>query len=540
MRSLRRTRTTLAIDMGRRLLRALEVTQGRGAVEVRRALCVEAPAGLDPEDAEAVGRWLREALDAAGIRSRGAVFAINRETASLKRLLLPSIHAEDLPDMMRLAMQRELGPAAEGAVFDFIPGAVEGQSTSVQAVAVPARELEYVRAMAAAAGLTVERVSLRTFGTALLLHTMRAPPAESSFQVALDLTGEGLELCAAEGGDVRHSRGAEVRYDRDAGAAAEAAITEARRSWTAWKLQQPDAPSAGATVMGEASVARRVVEGAADAFGTLELLERHPLVQGETAAIDWCWPLAGMLLEDALSRPRLDLASPRRAPDLGARRRMRGYAAAGLVVVAALTGWTLGSGEWRRMEERLQDLEEKARGALPEHQRFKRDRFRAMHLEAWQQGTPDWLEYAVELGGFAPDQSRIVFDQLSGALDPASARLVKEPQREPRMVVRRGVRINLEGEARDRTGVEGLRESLVRDSRLNLESIGSEKTGGRRLPIPFSFLLRQGDGENKGSAKPPAGASGGASGGASQGQAAPGGAANAAPAGSAAPRGGGS
>jgi hypothetical protein len=201
-----------------------------------------------------------------------------------------------------------------------------------------------------------------------------------------------------------------------------------------------------------------------------------------------------------------------------------------LVVVAALTGWTLGSGEWRRMEERLQDLEEKARGALPEHQRFKRDRFRAMHLEAWQQGTPDWLEYAVELGGFAPDQSRIVFDQLSGALDPAYARLVKEPQREPRMVVRRGVRINLEGEARDRTGVEGLRESLVRDSRLNLESIGSEKTGGRRLPIPFSFLLRQGDGENKGSAKPPAGASGGASGGASQGQAAPGGAANAAPA----------
>ena len=44
--------------------------------------------------------------------------------------------------------------------------------------------------------------------------------------------------------------------------------------------------------------------------------------------------LVWVLLEDALSRPRLDLASPRRAPDLGARRRMRGYAAAGLVVTA--------------------------------------------------------------------------------------------------------------------------------------------------------------------------------------------------------------
>ena len=67
-------RTRLAIDMGRRLLRAVEVRSGRGRIEILRAISVETPASLETDNAEATGRWVAEALAAARIGTRVGVF----------------------------------------------------------------------------------------------------------------------------------------------------------------------------------------------------------------------------------------------------------------------------------------------------------------------------------------------------------------------------------------------------------------------------------------------------------------------------------
>jgi len=509
-------RTRLAIDMGRRLLRAVEVRSGRGRIEILRSISVETPASLETDNAEATGRWVAEALAAARIGTKRATFAVNRESASHKRLVLATTHAEDLPDMTRLTMLREIGPAAEGAVIDFIPGAHEEGGTVVHALAVPKREIDYIRALALHAGLGVERISLRTFGTAALLETMDEPASSDSTQLSIDLTGESLELCFMSGGEVRHSRGAEVRYERDAAHAAESAITEVRRSWAAWRLAQPEVSIARALVMGERDVARRVSDGAMEVVGPTSLLAAHPRVGGRIDAVDSCWPLAGMLLEEVLGRPRIDLASPRRAPDLAARRRMGAYAGVGVVVLALLAGWTIGSRELRTLRDRAADLREKAEGAKPESQRFKRDFFRAQHLAAWQESVPQWLDALVDIGGFVPDQTHVVFDLFNGTLETGGGpKLLKEAGQATRISIRRPPRIVLEGEARERTAVDGLREAFVKDQRFSLDSPGTDKIGGRRLPMPFTFILRPGGAAGAGGAgvgAAGAGAVGGASG----------------------------
>jgi len=478
--------------MGRRLLRAVEVEWRRNQAFVRRAVTVEMPEGLEPEDALETGRWLGQALATAGVRARRAVFAVNREAASHKRLVLATVHREDLADMTLLAMQRELGPATEGAVIDFVAVGQEEGGTVVHAIAVPKREIEYIEALARHAGVTVDRISLRTFGSALLLEGSEPPVEPTAMQLAIDLTGEGLELCFVSGGEVRHSRGAEVRYHREVDAAADAAITEVRRSWAAWRLTQPEVAIAKAMILGERELARRVADAIGDLVGNIASLDAHPRVGGRTEVLEASWPLVGMLLESADRRDRIDLISPRRAPDLAARRRMALYGAVGSIVLSLLLGWTIGARELRALSDRAAGLEEKAKAAQPESQRFKRDYFRAQHLAAWQQAAPQWLDAIVDVGGFAPDPSRVVFDLFVGTIEPGAPKVVKESGKESRIAIRRPTRILLEGEARERAAVDALREAFVKDQRFSLDSPGTDKTGGRRLAMPFTFILRPG------------------------------------------------
>lgn len=511
MKRLMARRRRLAIDMGRRMLRAVEARCRGGQVEVLRAISVEAPPDLETEDPVATGRWIAEALAAARIKCRQASFAVNRESASLKRLVLSTTHAEDLPDMTRLAMMRELGPAAEGAVIDFIPGGVEESGTVVHALAVAAREIDYIRALARSARLRVERISLRTFGTAALLETLDEASDPGATRLGIDLTGEGLELCFVSDGEVRHSRGAEIKYERDASVSAELASTEVRRSWAAWRLAQPEVSISRAILMGEQEIARRVGASAEAVVGPIRILTAHPRISGRTDAVDACWPLAGMLLEEALDRPRIDLASPRRAPDLAARRRMMVYASAGLVVVSLLAGWTIGSRELRALRERAADLRQKAEGAKPESQKFKRDFFRAQHLAAWEESAPRWLDTLVDIGSFAPDQTQVVFDLFNGTIESGGgARVVKEAGKETRIAIRRPMRVTLEGEAKERAAVDALREAFVKDARFSLDSPGTDKVGGRRFPMPFTFILRPGGGSTGAAATGAGGAAGGA------------------------------
>ena len=201
----------------------------RGRAVVVRAVDVAIPAEATEGGSAALGAFVAAALRDAGLRADRATWTVPRDRVAFKRIALPVADANELPGMVRLAMLREAAVGADAAI-DFALGGADG--TDCWAVAVPAAEMASLRAIAEAARIAVDRVAPRTCGTAQLLRVLGADGASVA---AIDLAGDAAELVVASASGLRATRGASI-----AEASLEASATEARRSWTGFRLQQPD------------------------------------------------------------------------------------------------------------------------------------------------------------------------------------------------------------------------------------------------------------------------------------------------------------
>ena len=476
-------KSQVAIDLGHRRLRAVEAVVERGRATVARCVDIELPAEvIDGTDAVR-GAFVALALRNAGIATDRATWTIVRDRLSFKRLVLPGAERDEIAGMVRLAMLREAAVSAD-AVVDFVPIGAEAW-----AVAASAKEIAAVRAMAVAAGISVERIAPRTFGTAYLLETLPAVDARADDNdapdAAIDLCGDAVELVVAGRDGLRATRGATV-VDPDA----DASVTEARRSWSGFRLQQPDQRPAAIDVIGPTNVAARVVVALAGDTGLpVSHLAAHPDV---TCTVDpgAAWPLVGLLLEGARKRERIDLANPRRAPDLAARRRMQLYAVVAIIGIAYAMGWTIGRKERGTIEARRTELRAKAEGALLEHRQFKRDELRVRHIEAWTNADLPWLDSLAYIAGFAPDASRVVLAGWNGQALSDEATVAKDGT----MKIPAEVRIAIDAEAADRATADALRESLVSKREFNVRPTSAEGKAGRRLPVAVEMVIDSLDG----------------------------------------------
>jgi hypothetical protein len=197
------------------------------------------------------------------------------------------------------------------------------------------------------------------------------------------------------------------------------------------------------------------------------------------------WPLVGLLLPTAADR-QVDLAAPRQTPDRAARIRQKTLGIAGLALIAAGIGWTFGGSQFEALRSESTDLLGKARAGNDEHLRFKRDVFRAGHLEAWTSVRPDWLEHLLVVAAPGIDRGGTVLDEFGGFLE--DEKIAFTPQK--KFVVDPNVRIIVEGESRSRDAAAEVRDVLVADDRYVLRTTGADAEGGRRLPYPFGFSMR--------------------------------------------------
>lgn len=470
--------------------------------------------GVAPDDAAGLGRAVRDALLELGVRGGAAVFALPRSLASTKRIEFPSRDRDELPDMVRLSMQRDLPIDAATAEIDFTVLETTPGGSRVLAVAVPGALVEFQREVAAAAGLDVEAITLRCLGTSHLLGRLdpvsvvelrgveglegdAAPAAEGTTGdpaseeppalLAVDIGLDELELSVVGESRLRFARGVELPTAETPLLQVEAISSETRRTWLSYRISQGDERVAALVVLGEFSIARLAVPQLAASTGLpSRLLRRHPDLRGEGDEIASAWPLLGVLLERRHEREVLDFAHPKRPPDLARRRRMRGMAAVGMIGIAAFGGWTIGSRSLDAAEARADELEGSARKALSDFLRLKRDRLRVGHLEAWASVEPSWLDHALAIEGFLPDRSAAVIDRMRGGMEVSNAAYRRDGEFE----IGAELRLIVEGEARDRTEADALRDRIVEDRRYRLRSTGADGRGGRRLPIPFAFELR--------------------------------------------------
>jgi hypothetical protein len=345
----------------------------------------------------------------------------------------------------------------------------------------------------ALSGLACARIGVRALGMLALVRTN--PLWAQGTTLVVDAPRGAVEISLVAGGELLHSRGTSLVAASPEAFAAQV-VAESRRALAMLRASMPSLAIARVVVAAEPVAARVIAEQvAAAAACAAERFESHPLVDvpagqvGETLCAE-CWPLAGLLLEDARVAQRagraIDLAHPTPPIDVAARARQRMLAAAGILVVAALAGWTLGARSFRALEERRDDLKDKATSALPEVRRMKRDELKLAHIDAVRAMQPAWLDHFEALRRFAPDPASVVLDGLSAQIAGTEV----EFTRDGKFMARPEIRFVLDGEAKDRETADALRDVLVKERSYTLSSSGADARGGRRLPYPFAYTLR--------------------------------------------------
>ncbi len=467
----------LAVDIGRRAVRVARIRPGRRTA-LAATLFETIPPEMDAADPVAVGSMLGRAMARAGIDPGPAVFALDRSITSFKRLTLPTDDPDELPDMVRLAVERELPIDAEDAVIDFSIIDRGADGFVVETVAVPRREIQRIERIAEAAGLRVARIAPRCHGAMRL-----ADPVQPT--LVLDVTGEGFELGLVEQGRLRWSRGVSIDGANPAGPTADELVPEIRRSWLSYRVSAGEIETPMLLVLGGEQIAD-AVGGISEATGlTAQRFIGDRRVQTDVD-MRGVWPLVGLLLPVAADR-RVDLLSPRQAPDRAARTRQRVLASIGLAIVAGGLGWTLGTRDLASLDSQASDLRGKAIVAKDEHLRFKRDMLRAGHLEAWVGVRPDWIEHLMVVAGPGLAAGGTVLDEFGGTLDAKDADFDRT---DDSFSIEAGVRIAVEGESESRDVAANVRDVLVADDRYVLRTTGADAEGGRRLAYPFGFIMR--------------------------------------------------
>jgi hypothetical protein len=495
----------VAIELGRKRLCALQAGFRRSGVVVRRMLVEPIPADLSRADPEALGRWLAETLRKAGMPTTRAAIALSRDEVILKRLVLPTTVDAELPDMTRLAVSRDLPFDAEQAVIDFVPLEKSETSTTVLALAMPRSELEAAQRVYKAAGIDAARVSLRAMGAAALLASV--PGLKREPTLIIDITGERIEFGVVVGGSIRFSRAADLPNGGSSESLTETIITETRRTWMSYRIGDDTEGVRQVIMIGDESAAELAADSIAGILNiTPIVLHTHPQIERGHLRLGVAWPLAGLLLEQRHQEHVIDMAHPRKPPDVHARLRLRVLAGAAVLIAVCGVAFTFLRADLRRLETQESLLKEQYEPVVPEYLRIKRDVLKLEHLEQWQDVRIDWLDHIEHLGTLVPGRGQLVLNDLTGALQFDGVRYDSPKRGDAKQwLAPSSAQISVQGEAKDRELADKFRGAIVDDSRYKVSSSGPEREGGQRLECPFNYkliVLGGDDGGQRGEAAP--------------------------------------
>ncbi len=165
-------RRVLCLDWDPRTLRVVQATVGKGGVRVLGVGEISVPPDVEVTRADSFGEFLRSALRSQGLRGDRAVMVVPRQDAVLNPLTLPPTADSELASMVRFQVGKELPFGLDQAAVDFAILHREGGdrgSIEILVAAVRNHVVEHYKAVAEAAGLTLDRLGLRPYANMVAL-----------------------------------------------------------------------------------------------------------------------------------------------------------------------------------------------------------------------------------------------------------------------------------------------------------------------------------------------------------------------------------
>lgn len=387
--------STLVIEWDRdRLIIASGNASGSG-VMLQHALTLAPAAQTDPEES---GWELRQALTTAGISSESVAVVLPRSLVTLRRIQLPAVSDDELPEMVRLQAATRLTVPLESLCMDFVPLPSSGEGRDVLLASAQTDLIDRIRRTVKAAGLELSGVHVSSFGIATALSRGgRTGSQGTAVEAVISLRAEMIELLMIRQQSVVFSHsGASwgtpdqieqaVRSEISRG---RMAATEDLGSHTVSQVTLVGMPDVTAAVPDE--VTRRLDSAAVQRLNPADGMVQGTLPDDLTASD--VLAVAGVIATRQKDRAHVvDLINPRQAAERPDNRRLKVILTVGGILLLVVGMW-----KWR--DSRISEISGKTRAIQSEVSSLERDfddgeddMEKDEAIQRWMDGNIDWLD----------------------------------------------------------------------------------------------------------------------------------------------------
>jgi hypothetical protein len=430
----------LAIDWDQQQLHVVDADVRGGVVTFRRASVWREERSPNLNDAEELGRQLRQRLKEAAIAAAPVLACVSRDRVVLKEVRHPVVPDAEEPAVVRFQALKELTESPDEVVLDYAPLGESGTERRALVLSLRREVLTAYQKLCQAAGLKLVGLLPRPFGLAAAATTPAVPADKPAAIVA---AGEGwAEFCVVRSGTLLFAR----PLATGSGMAA-----DVRRNLAVFAGQQPAQPIEAVYVAGvpDNALVRRLgetLELPVHAFDPFGGASGEMLPTGERGSFAGA---AGILL--AKAKPEglpVNFVQPRQpAPP---KRNLRMVAAVAAIAVLVVGGGTVFAHSVLDAKSRLKDERTDTRDELDTKLARTRESLRQVQaLDAWE--GPVWLDELFDLAARVRDVDAMRVTQFSAEpLSHAKSRYA--------------ARVRIKGTLRDDRGpLDQLLEDLRRD-----------------------------------------------------------------------------
>jgi hypothetical protein len=387
--------TTLVIEWDRDRLIVVSGKPSGSSVTVSQAFTVTRESQPTPE---ALGEDLRQALATAGVTSDTTTVVLPRSLVTLRRIALPKVSDNELPDMVRLQAVTRLTVPMESICMDFVPLPGHSDGRDVLLATAPIEQIAEIKKTLGAAGLELSGVHVSSFGIAsALAHAGKVKTTGESIETVITLRTDLIELLMIRQRAVVFSHsGASWSSPEQIEQAVRAevsrgrlAATEAIGSHTVRQVTLVG--SADVTSVVPDQITKRLDDASIQRLDPLESIVQGSLANDLTPS-DVLAAVGVIAGQQKGSVATVDLVNPRKAVEQPDNRRLKVIMAVGAVLLLSVGAW-----KWR--DSTIADLQGKQgvidadisayKSALKDGEdEIEQD----VAIQQWSEGNLDWLD----------------------------------------------------------------------------------------------------------------------------------------------------
>lgn len=380
-------------------------SRGHRAVTLRKPEAAES-------DPTALGRWLKGELATRKFGARRATIVLPRSAAIFRKLTLPDLPDDELPDVVRMQAATKSPTPLDRLRLDFVPLSRRGEQRDVLMASVAVKTVDDVASAVRTAGLELVSIGLSPFGTA-------ARVAENGTALIVAVQEQAAEITLVREGGVLFSHATDLP-DGDAEEDRRWLTSEISRAVVAADHLEAAEGIARIVLIGPPDLLEPLSEPLAERYGgTVELISSIDQfdmpVEGDDVDVTALTAAVGQLEPGTL--PRLDFLHPRKRVAKPDRRRLRIGLAVGGVVAALVTAYAMSWIKQADLQNEIAMLNDES-GELDRQIKANQPSVDAMKaISDWSSGQAETRDVLVALDTALPGTDRLYLSKL--VLSPA-------------------------------------------------------------------------------------------------------------------------